>query len=351
MNKNREVICFFEMPLEWQRQRYISKLTKKLEEINKEAELLFVDYPLNENTASAHYNISIAVIYINSCINSQTLEKLFNLRFLITRTTGTDHIDFLACKRRGVTVANLPYYASITVAEHTIAFMFALARKIRNALEKTYKFNFSRDGLLGLDLYGKTIGVIGTGNIGKEIVRMAYGIGMKILAYDINPSKELVEKYEVNYVSLEELLEKSDVIVVMVPYYSKTHHLINKNNIKLTKDTAMLINTARGPVVDTEALIWALENGKLKGGVALDVFEGEKVLLERRYLEEGVQLSIEERKALKTLHLLQYPNVILTPHVAHYSAEAVERVIDCVVENIIYFLLYRTSKVSFQVYF
>lgn len=348
---NQEIICFFEMPVEWQREKYLSKLKEKLENIGKEAEILFTDYPLNEKTVYNHSNISIAVIYINSCITAKVLEGLPNLRFLLTRTTGMDHIDILACKRKGITVANLPYYASITVAEHTIAFMFALARKMKIALAKTQKFQFSRDGLLGLDLYDKTIGIIGTGNIGKEIVRIAYGIGMKILAYDINPSPELVKKYQVKYVTLEELLENSDVIIVMVPYYSKTYHLINKNNIKLIKDTAMLINTARGPIVDTEALIWALENGKLRGGVALDVFEGEKVLLEGSYLKPECEFSIEERNALKTLHLLKYPQVILTPHVAHYSVEAVERVIDCVVEEITYFLLYKTSKVSFQVYF
>ncbi len=348
---NKEVICFFEMPFEWQREKYLNKLKNKLKEINKEVEIYFVDYPLDETTVRMHPEISIAVIYINSYITSKVLEKLSNLKFLITRTTGIDHIDLLASKRQGVTVANIPYYASITVTEHTIALMFALARKMREVLQKTQKFRFSRDGLLGLDLCGKTIGVIGTGNIGKEIVRIAYGIGMKILAYDINPSQELIEKYQVKYVSLEELLENSDVIIVMVPYYSKTHHLINKNNIKLIKETAMLINTARGPIVDTEALIWALENGKLKGGVAIDVFEGEKVLLQNLYLKEGYHCPEEEKKALKTLHLLKYPNVMLTPHVAHYSIEAIDRVIDCVVEEIAYFLLYGTSKVSFKVYF
>ncbi|MFN3921112.1 MAG: NAD(P)-dependent oxidoreductase, partial [Caldimicrobium sp.] len=268
---------------DWEKEMFIKNLTDKLSQDFSDLEIEFSSEPLKGTNAFNYKNSNLIVISSNSLINEEVLEQIPFLKLIITRTTGIDHIDVLACQRRGIQISNVPYYASITVAEHVFALIFALARKLRKNLEKMQIFDFSRKDLLGTDLYDKVLGVIGTGNIGRHLCRIGYGIGMKILAYDINESKELIEQYKVVYTSLDNLLQESDVITVMVPYYSKTHHLINMENIKLVKDTAMLINASRGPVVDTRALIWALDKGKLKGGLALDVFEGERVLLEKSY--------------------------------------------------------------------
>lgn len=344
-------IGIFEVREDWEKKTYLELIDQKLKDFLRNLEICFFEEPLDEFVAHKYTELNIAVIYIKSRVNKKVLEKLVNLELVITRTTGTDHIDILNCQKKGVKVANSPHYASVTVAEHTMALIFTLSKRIHVAIRKSKMLDFSRIGLLGMDLINKTIGIIGTGRIGREIARLAYGVGMKILAYDILPDKMLEEKYKVQYVSLECLLKESDVIVVMVPYYPKTHHMINRENIKLVKDEAILINTARGPIVDTEAIIWALQNGKLKGGIALDVFEGERVLLEMSEVL-GNKFSPEEyERALKTLHLLSYPNTIFTPHTAHYTKDAIKRDIVWVIENLSEFLKFRELPVKYQFYF
>ncbi|MGC9109950.1 MAG: NAD(P)-dependent oxidoreductase [Caldimicrobium sp.] len=345
-----ENIVFFEAK-DWEKEFFIKHLKERILKEYPDLQISFNTVPLNKDTASNFKDTGIAVIYVNSLIDEETLKHLPLLKLIITRSTGMDHIDLLSCKKRNIFVTNVPLYASITVAEHTFALIFALARKLRRNFEKIQKHDFSREGLMGMDLFGKTLGVIGTGNIGSHLCRLGFGIGMKILAFDLEPSRELEEKYKVQYVSLDTLLRESDVITVMVPYYSKTHHLINLENIKLVKEKAMLINTARGPVVDTEALLWALQNGRLQGGIALDVFEGEKLLLEESYLKDSEIPSPIMKKALMTLHLLKYPNVIFTPHIAYYTEEAMERLMDYIIEELKYYLKYGVSKADFEGFF
>uniref|UniRef100_A0A832LVJ7 Hydroxyacid dehydrogenase n=1 Tax=Caldimicrobium thiodismutans TaxID=1653476 RepID=A0A832LVJ7_9BACT len=344
-----EKIVFFEAK-DWEREKFVRGMERKILTDFDDVEVEFIPMPLREDTASAFSETTVAVIYLNSIITDKVINHLPKLKYLITRTTGIDHIDVLSCHKRGIQVSNVPYYASVTVAEHVFALIFALARRMRLNFEKMQRFDFSREGLLGFDLYGKTLGVIGTGNIGSHLCRIGYGIGMKVIAYDINPSQELIERYGVSYVSLETLLSEADVITVMVPYYPKTHHLINFENIKLVKPKAMLINAARGPVVDTLALIWALENGRLQGGVALDVFEGERALLDLSYLKESLPQEVAQR-ALLTLHLLKFPHVIFTPHIAYYTEEAMDRLIDWIIADLKHYLQYKSSKVHFESYF
>ncbi|WP_051920350.1 NAD(P)-dependent oxidoreductase [Thermodesulfobacterium hydrogeniphilum] len=344
-------VYFFEIEKAWEKQLYLKKLKEKLQDLFEEMDITFTNDFLDENTCQNYQDVDIAVIQIKSHVTENVINQLPNLKFLITRTTGTDHIDILACQKKGVIIANCSHYASTTVAEYTIALVFALAKKLKPAIEKSKVLDFSKEGLLGIDLIDKTIGIVGTGRIGSEVARIAHGIGMEILAYDISPSQELAKKYNVNYVDLDTLLKRSDVITILIPYYPKTHHLINKDNIRLVKDDAIFINTARGPIVDTEALIWALRNNKLQGGIALDVFEGEKVLLEiSNSLNKTFTLE-EYEKALKVLYLLKFPNTIFTPHVAFYTKDAIERVIDWVVDNIYQFLTYKTLPNKYRFYF
>ena len=345
-------IGFFEIEKDWEKEVYLKKFKGTLKEKIEDTEIYFYEETLNENNVKRFRDLNIIIIHAESKINSTVVENLVDTKLLITRTTGTDHIDILSCEKKGILVANCPVYASTTVAEHTVALMFALARKLKIAIDKNKKLDFSRDELMGIDLFGKTVGIIGTGRIGSEIARIVYGIGMKILATDVSPNNELVEKYKVKYVDLETLLKESDIIIVMVPYYSQTHHLINRENIKLVKEDAIFINTARGPIVDTEALIWALKNNKLQGGIAMDVFESERVLMEfQNNLINGVFTAEEYERALKTLNLLSYSNVIFTPHIAYYTKEAMERVIDWVVENISRFLVCQELPMQYKFYF
>ncbi len=342
-------ITFFEAK-DWEKEVYFGGLKARLGDRLNEFEVEFVPYSLKKETASEHSQTEIAIIYLNSFIDEEVLEKTKNLKFIITRTTGMDHIDLLACQRRGIQVANAPLYADVTVAEHAVALMFALAKRLKLAIEKMKAFDFSRDGLLGFDLYGKIAGVIGTGRIGSHICRITHGLGMKVIGYDLYPKDELRDRYNVEYTSLDELLKTADVIFLALPYTKGTHHLLNHNNLKLVKDEAMLINVARGPIIDTSALIWALENGKLRGGVALDVFEGEKVLTERSYLKEEVPSEILKR-ALQTLYLYPFPNFILTPHVAYYTKEALTRLVENVIEEITHFCLYKSGVSSYHEFF
>lgn len=346
-----EKICFFEITQDWDLEAYSQKIKNKLEEVQKRAEIIFVEEPLKEDNAGNYWDITIASIYLDSIINEQILQKMPSLKLIITRTAGFDHIDILACKRRGITVSNVPSYAPITAAEYVFSLIFTLARRFQIAFEKIKNFDFSREGLLGIDLFQKTIGIIGTGNIGSEVARLAYGIGMRVIAYDINPSSLLVEKYKVEYVSLEQLLRESDIIILMIPYYSKTYHFINKENIKLVKENAMLINVARGPLVETDALLWALENGKLKGGVALDVFEGDYLFLEELYLKAQNIPWEECQKSLKALKLLSYPQVIYTPRLADYTREGLEKLKELVIRDIIHFLTYGSCLSKVEPYF
>ncbi|MCS7278461.1 MAG: NAD(P)-binding domain-containing protein [Thermodesulfobacteriaceae bacterium] len=346
-----EKICFFEITKDWDPESYSQKIKNKLEEVQKRAEILFVEEPLKEENAGNHWDITIASIYLDSVINEQILQKMPSLKLIITRTVGFDHIDILACKRRGIIVSNVPSYAPITAAEYVFSLIFTLARRFQVALEKIKNFDFSREGLLSIDLFQKTIGIIGTGNIGSEVARLAYGIGMRVIAYDINPSSLLVEKYKVEYVSLEQLLKESDIIILMIPYYSKTYHFINKENIRLVKENAMLINVARGPLVETDALLWALENGKLKGGVALDVFEGDYLFLEELYLKDQSIPWEECQKSLKALKLLSYPQVIYTPRLADYTEEGLEKLKELVIRDIVHFLTYGSCITKVEPYF
>jgi Lactate dehydrogenase and related dehydrogenases len=201
-------------------------------------------------------------------------------------------------------------------------------------IERTSKGIFSRDGLTGIDLMGKTIGVIGAGRIGKHVIRIAHGFGMKILVYDKVKDNELIEKYGVEYIGLEDLLRSSDIVTLHVPYTPATHHLINRFNIKLMKLDAMLINTSRGPVVEIEAIVQALKEGRLAGGVGLDTFEAEDVWIEEEYLKRDDIPAIKLKKALETFYILHSENVIVSPHNAYNTKDALYRILDITLDNL-----------------
>jgi D-lactate dehydrogenase len=297
-------------------------------------ELVFSPKTITAKNAVQFKEVEALSVFIYSKIDENLLSKLPKLKLLTTRSTGFDHIELEACKKRGILVCNVPTYGENTVAEHTFALIMALSRKILDCVERTRKGSFDLTGLRGFDLKGKTLGVLGTGNIGKHVIRIGQGFEMNVVAFDAFPNPQLAKEMGFTYLKLEELLKNADIITLHVPYLPQTHHLLNAKNFSLMKKGAYLINTSRGAIVDTDALVKALKSGKL-AGAGLDVLEEECELLEEREL---VSSGFPQKCDLKTLvedHLLlTMPNVIVTPHNAFNTNEALMRILQTTIDNI-----------------
>lgn len=279
----------------------------------------------------------VVSVFIMSRVTAEVIAALPNLRLVATRSTGFDHVDLAACRERGIAVANVPFYGENTVAEHTMALMLALSRNVHRAYLRTIAGNYSLDGLRGFDLKDKTLGVIGAGSIGLHVIRMAKGFGMQVIASDLRQNRLISEVLGFRYVDLDELLASSDVISLNLPYSPAVHHLLDRERLAKVKRGALLVNTARGALVDTDALLWALDEGIL-GGAGLDVFEGED-MTEREEQILAAAGTEEQLRAAMRIHLLQRrENVVLTPHIAFNSHEAVRRILDTTTANIQGFL-------------
>ena len=265
-------ITFFEIK-SWE----ANYLKKKL----KGHTLKFFEEPISKENIAKAKDSSIISVFIYSQINKELLRKLPKLKLISTRSTGFDHIDLRECKKRGIIVTNVPYYGENTVAEHTFALILTLSRNIHKSYLRTLENDFSIEGLTGFDLKGKTIGIIGAGHIGLHVARIARAFGMHVRAFDIHKDEFLAEVINFKYIDLDTLLKVSDIITLHVPYNKFTHHLINKESFKKMKKGAILINTARGGVVDTDALFDALKSKRLRGA-GLDVIEGEALIKEER---------------------------------------------------------------------
>lgn len=327
-------IAFFEVK-NWER-NYLKKNLKN-------HSLAFYNKPLSIENVRKIRNFGIVSVFIYSKVGKQIIQKFPQLKLIVTRSTGFDHIDLKECKKRKITVCNVPFYGENTVAEHTFALILSLSRNIHKSYVRTTREDYSIEGLKGFDLKGKTLGVVGTGHIGLHVIKVARGFEMSVLAFDINQDKFSAEVLGFEYVPLEELLKKSDIITLHVPYNKSTHHLINKDTIKLIKKGALLINTARGGVVDTEALITALDK-KILSGVGLDVLEGEQLIKEEKQLLYDPKKLEVLGDLVKGHILLSKDNVVFTPHIAFYSQEALERILDTTVQNIMSFLAKKTTK-------
>lgn len=297
----------------------------------------FVPGPLTKHTAKAAAAAELVSVFIYSRLDAAALARLPRLRFVATRSTGFDHINLAACRKRGVAVANVPSYGENTVAEHTFALILSLSRNIHKAYVKTIKGDFSLTGLQGFDLKGKTLGVVGAGHIGLHVIKMAKGFGMTVLVSDVNRNPFLAEVLDFRYVPLEELLRRSDIVSLHTPYLPATHHLMNRRAFGLMKRGALFINTARGALVDTDALVWALDAG-IVSGAGLDVLEGEELVKEERQLLEQ---DVPKQKLITVLRnhiLLHRENVVITPHIAFDSREALQRILETAAGNVTAFL-------------
>lgn len=287
--------------------------------------LCFSESLLPENLPEAR-DFEILSVFTDSKVDLTVIDAFPNLKLIAARSTGYDHIDLKKTVEKNITVSNVPVYGESTVAEFAFALLLAIAKKIIRAdlsVKITEKFN--REGLMGFDLIGKTFGVIGTGHIGTSAIKIAKGFNMEVLAFDAFPKQELAEKFQFNYVSLEELLSRSDVISLHVPLLPETKHLINQKNISFIKRGAVLINTSRGEIVESEALIQGLETGIISAA-GLDVMENE-ITLRADSEADTEALKINDK-------LIENANVIVTPHNASNTKEAMDRIRQTTIDNI-----------------
>ena len=321
-------IAFFEVtPNE---KNYLKKKLKK------DYEVFIYKEELNSDTADSIKNVDVISPFIYSKIDSKVLSEANKLKLIATRSTGFNHIDIKTAEKKHISVANVPYYGENTVAEHTFALILALSRNLHKAYVRTINNDFTLPGLQGFDLKGKILGVIGAGSIGVHVIKIAKGFGMKVIASDARPNHILEELLDFKYVSLDKLLQNSDIITLHCPYNAHTHHLINMGNINKVKKGTLFINTARSGIIEPQALYHAIEKG-IFSGAGLDVFEGEELLKEENQMLTK-NVSVEHLEAiLKRNILLRNENVIITPHMAFDSIEAVERILDTTMENIISF--------------
>jgi D-lactate dehydrogenase len=281
--------------------------------------------------------VAVLSVFVGSRVDRPLLEACPDLRLVATRSTGYDHVDLAACAGRRVAVANVPTYGENTVAEHTFALILALSRNVHKAWVRTQRGDFSIQGLQGFDLRGRTIGLIGVGHIGLHAAKIARGFGMRVLAADPRPQPLLAELVGFDYVELEELVASADIVSLHAPLLPATRHLVDRELLKRFKRGALLINTARGGLVDTEALLWALDEGIL-AGAGLDVLEGEELLTEdrRRLALERDEASL--RVLVENQLLAGREDVVVTPHVGFDSVEAVQRIAEVTAANIAAFL-------------
>lgn len=296
-------------------------------------DLSFYSQELSENILSNLESCEVLSVFIYSKVGKKEISRMPHLKLVATRSTGFDHIDIEFCKEKGIRVCTVPFYGENTVAEHTFALILSLSRNVHKAYVRTVRGDFSLEGLKGFDLKGKTLGVVGAGHIGLHVVRMAKGFGMNVLAYDVMKNHFLEEVLGFQYAELDDLLANSDIISLHAPYNKKTHHMINRQNIRKIKRGALFINTARGALADTHALVEALDEGILSGA-GLDALEGEDLIKEEKQILSN-QFPQERLETLLRNHILLHrDNVVITPHVAFYSQEALQRILDTTLENI-----------------
>lgn len=318
-------IAFFEIE-DWEKDYFKNQLS--------DFEVSFFNEVISKDNVHLVKDCQIISVFTDSQINETIFQQLPELKMIVTRSTGFDHVDLKEAKKNKILVSNVPIYGENTVAEHTFALILDLSRNIHKSIQSVKEKGFAVDGLRGFDLKQKTLGIIGMGHIGSHVARIANGFEMNVLAFDKMPNKKLAKTLGFKYVSLEELLKNSDIISLHIIYNDFTHHLINSDNINLIKRGAYLINTSRGGIIDTMALVKALEEGIL-AGAGLDVLEEEYNIKEERELLSNKLDSKHDLKVMLENHILmERDNVIITPHNAFNSKEALERILETTVFNI-----------------
>ncbi len=286
-------------------------------------EIQFFEARLNANTAKLAAGFPVVCCFVNDVLSAAVCEILAQngTKLLALRSAGYNHVDLAAAKKFGLTVVRVPAYSPYAVAEHAVAMLLSLNRKIHKAHARVHELNFSLEGLVGFDLHKKTVGVIGTGKIGRIFAKiMQDGFGCKVLAFDKEKNTEL------EYTSLKEIFIKSDIISLHLPLHKETRHLIDTNAFQAMKKNAFLINTSRGALIDTNALIEALKQKQI-GGACLDVYEEEEGI----FFEDMSSSGISDDRLVR---LLSFPTVLITSHQAFLTSEALHNIAQTTLENI-----------------
>ena len=288
-------------------------------EIPPSIEVKFLESNLNEETAALAEGFDAVCVFVNDVVNAAVVHRLADLGVgtIALRCAGFNNVDLAAVQERGMRVCRVPAYSPCAVAEHAMGLILSLNRKYHRAHNRVREGNFSLDGLLGFDVHGKTVGVIGTGRIGRIFIDVVSGFGVKILAFDTVPDDSVVQR-GAEYVTLEELYRRSDIISLHCPLTPDTYHLIDDEAVSGMKRGVMLINTSRGPLIDSAAVIAGLKSGKI-GYLGLDVYEEEGDL----FFEDLSDTVIQDDTFVR---LETFPNVLITAHQAFFTAEAVENI-------------------------
>jgi D-lactate dehydrogenase len=288
----------------------------------------FMDCRLSAETAAAAHGAQAVCIFVNDRADRPCLEALARLgvKHIALRCAGFNGVDQAAAKDLGLSVTRVPAYSPYAVAEHAVALLLALNRKIPRASNRVHDLNFSLNGLVGFDLHGKTAGIIGTGKIGRVTAEILRGFGMRVLAYDPFPSIEWARQFSVEYVDAQTLARESEVISLHTPLTPETRHIIRRETLELMKPGAVLVNVSRGALIDTTDLIEALKSGRL-GGVALDVYEEEEGVF---FEDLSGQILHDDELA----RLLTFPNVLITAHQAFLTQEALAEIARVTVANL-----------------
>ena len=302
---------------------------KLFDEYNKNYgyEITYLESRLSRETAPLAKGFDVVCVFVNDVVDKDVIKilKKCGVKLIALRCAGFNNVD-INNMDESIKVVRVPAYSPYAVAEHATALLLSINRKIYKAYQRTKKYNFTLNGLLGFDIHGKTVGVVGTGKIGKVFAQIMKGFGARVLAYDVYKDEQAAKEIGFEYVALEELLKESDIISLHCPLTPETNKIINKDTISMMKDGVYIINTSRGKLIDTESLIERLETGKI-GGLGLDVYEDE----EEFFLNDMSNSYIRD-KDLSTL--LSMPNVVITSHQAFFTSEALNKIASDTCENI-----------------
>jgi D-lactate dehydrogenase len=291
-------------------------------------ELTFVEPRLTGQTASLATGHDAVCSFVNDRVDRDAIEQLkkIGVRLIALRSAGFNHVDLAAAREFGIRVVRVPEYSPYAVAEHAVTLVLSLNRKIHRALARTRELNFSLEGLVGFDLHGKTVGIIGTGRIGRVAARIFRGFGCRVLAFDAAPDADFAAEIGLQYVDFETVLKSSDILSLHVPLTPTTHHLIDGKAFASMKPTALIVNTGRGALIETKSLIKALKAHRI-GGAALDVYEEEEGVFFQDLSEQGLG---DDQLA----RLLTFPNVVITSHQAFLTEEALKNISETTMENV-----------------
>ncbi len=303
---------------------------KSFTEANKafNYEIDFRDYKLNENTAMTAQDFDVVCVFVNDVVNEAVIKTLADcgVKLIALRCAGFNNVDLKAAAAAGIKVVRVPAYSPYAVAEHGVALLMSLTRHIPQAYLRTKTANFNIEGLTGRDLFGLTAGILGTGKIGRIMADILMGFGMKIIAYDPFPNTKWAQEKNIEYVDLEEIFKRSDVLSLHCPLTEETKHIVNHDRMKMMKHDAVIINTGRGALIDSKALVHALKHGHI-GGIGMDVYEEES-----KYFFSHWSTDIMTDDTLA--RLLTFPNVIITGHQAFLTTNALKNLADTTLENI-----------------